>query len=453
VGVKVKHYKKTWYVFINHNGRRKAKKVGSKLAAEQVRHEIEAQLTLGNLGFLKEQGQRPPTFREYADAWLEDYADRQLKPSTANFYREYLRMYVLPAFGDSRLDQIRRDAVKRWLAELAARGLARNTVRLAVSTLRVILNAAIEDSLLAINPAQKLGRLVKVEKLAGEAIALTPEEADRFLRTAKEHCSKHCSLFLTALRAGLRGGELVALRWGDFHFGEDARDPNRYLLVQRNYDRHSGRFLTPKSKKPRRVDLSRELRQVLLELGAQRQAEAVARGQQSIADDLVFPSETGTVLAIDNVIRRHLHPLLQRAGVRRIRFHDLRHTFGSLLIRAGAPLTYVRDQMGHSSIQITVDTYGHMIPGADIMFMDRLDQQADLAVRIRNPGATWGQTASGGTTQVIERIGVSDGIRTRDVQIHSLALYQAELRSPPKNRGPNSVLYFITPFHDAVNGG
>ncbi|MGO9269359.1 MAG: hypothetical protein ACLQOO_03710 [Terriglobia bacterium] len=84
---------------------------------------------------------------------------------------------------------------------------------------------------------------------------MTPEEADIFLRTAKGHCPKHYPLFLTALRAGLRGGELVALHRGDLHFGEDAHDPNRYILVQRNYDRHSGRFLTPKSKKSRRVDL------------------------------------------------------------------------------------------------------------------------------------------------------------------------------------------------------
>jgi integrase len=64
---------------------------------------------------------------------------------------------------------------------------------------------------------------------------------------------------------------------------------------------------------------------------------------------------------------------LEHAGLRRFRFHDLRHTFGSLLIQDGASLAYVKDQMGHSSIQITVDTYGHLIPGADIAWVDRLD--------------------------------------------------------------------------------
>jgi len=71
-----------------------------------------------------------------------------------------------------------------------------------------------------------------------------------------------------------------------------------------------------------------------------------------------------------------MQPALEKAGLHRFRFHDLRHTFGSLLIQDGASLTYVKEQMGHSSIQITVDTYGHLIPGADISCVDRLDIKA-----------------------------------------------------------------------------
>jgi Phage integrase family len=70
-----------------------------------------------------------------------------------------------------------------------------------------------------------------------------------------------------------------------------------------------------------------------------------------------------------------MEPALEKAGLRRFRFHDLRHTFGSLLIQDGASLTYVKEQMGHSSIQITVDTYGHLVPGADIAWVDRLDRE------------------------------------------------------------------------------
>jgi len=79
------------------------------------------------------------------------------------------------------------------------------------------------------------------------------------------------------------------------------------------------------------------------------------------------------VLDPDNLVKRYFLPAIEHAGLRRIRFHDLRHTFGSLLIQGGASVTYVKEQMGHSSIQVTVDTYGHLIPGANVNVVDRLD--------------------------------------------------------------------------------
>jgi len=99
--------------------------------------------------------------------------------------------------------------------------------------------------------------------------------------------------------------------------------------------------------------MSRELRRVLFELRDQRLLQTFSRGEESIEGELVFPSEVGAVLDINNLVPRHFLPLLERAGLRRIRFHDLRHSFGSLLINAGAPLTCVRDQKGHSSIKIS----------------------------------------------------------------------------------------------------
>jgi len=149
-----------------------------------------------------------------------------------------------------------------------------------------------------------------------------------------------------------------------------------------------------------------------------------------IVDDLVFPSQVGTVLNMSNMVVRYFLPALERAGLRRVRFHDLRHTFGSLLIQEGAPLTYVRDQMGHSSIKITVDTYGHLIPSADIAYMDRLDRRPTRLQQSATQTQPRDIDLVVDSSQVTEGIGVSDGIRTRDVQIHNLALYQAELRSP-----------------------
>jgi integrase len=234
-----------------------------------------------------------------------------------------------------------------------------------------ILNAALEDGLIAANPASRVGKFIKSENPAHQASAMTRDEAEKFLAAVDEVCPEWRPFFLMALRTGMRKGELIAVKWGDIQLGDSAEDPNRYILVQRNWSH--GHFTTPKSKKPRRVDLSKELRAVLIGLRDIRLLAAVMNGKTSIADELVFPSRMGTVLMPDNIAPRYMEPTLEKAGLPHFRFHDLRHSFGSLLIQDGASLAYVKEQMGHSSIQITVDTYRHLIPGADIAWVDRLD--------------------------------------------------------------------------------
>jgi len=393
MGVKLRKRNSAWWVFIDYHGKRKAKKVGSREAAEAVKRKLEARLAEGDLGCLEER--TVPVFRDYSERWLKEYAELECKASTVGFYRQCLKLHVEPKFGELRLDAITRDQVKAWIASLCEEGYARNTVRLAVTTLRTILNAAREDGLIATNPADKLGRFVKTEKPPQEATALTREETQALLDKAKEACSvRDYALVLCALRAGLRRGELVALRWGDCQFGAGEDDPNRFILVQRNFDHRWARdFTSTKSKKPRRVDMSKELRKVLLGLRDERFLEAFAQGKASLTDELVFPSEAGTPLEINNFVARTFEPLLEQAGLRHIRFHDLRHTYGSLLIQAGASLPYVQRQMGHASVQITADTYIHLLPGGDIAFTDKLDSLS-TARKDRNVGE--GEAASRG---------------------------------------------------------
>jgi integrase len=396
MGVSIRKKSDAWYVFVNHQGHRKAKRIGaSRATAEKVKRVLEAKLALGDLGFLSD-GSDETTFQQYADDWLTKHAEVNCKPSTVASYRQLLRLYIYPQFDKTPLKQITRESVRNLLAELTSKArtrhkkqdmegsspmpsepatelmpLARNTVRLALCTLRVILNHAVDDGVIDRNPAARLGKFTKTGKLKAQAQALTRTEVEQLIAAAQEICFEYYPLFLVAVRAGLRRGELVALQWGDFQFGENEDDSNRFVLVQRNFVR--GKFTSPKSKKSRRVDLSRQLRRVLLELHDERLAKAASEGRSSIGDDLVFPSGAGTVLDPDNMVHHYFLPLLQKAHLRKIRFHDLRHTFGSLLIQDGASLAYVKEQMGHSSIQVTVDVYGHLVPGANIAWVDRLD--------------------------------------------------------------------------------
>ena len=412
MSVKVRKRNGAWWVFVNYHSRRKAKKVGTREAAEKVKRQIEARLALGDLGVLEEH--KGPTFAEYAERWLRQHAEIQCKPSTVARYREILRLYLLPAFGAFRLSQITRAMVKELLSEKASGGrLSRGSLRLMLCTLGGIFSHAIDDELVANNPATKLGKFTNTGKPNRQATALTRREANRLLQATKEYCPQYYALFLTALRSGLRRGELVALRWGDIQFGDCEDDSNRHILVQHNYVQ--GGFTSPKGKRNRRVDLSKQLRRELLASRDTRLFAAFQAGQTSIAEDLVFPSQAGTVLDPANLVRRYFLPCVEKAGLRRIRFHDLRHTFGSLLIQDGAPLPYVKEQMGHSSIQITVDVYGHLIPGADIGWMDRQDSETSPQL-----SATQAQPSSeheaGYVLQVTESNGGTEGDHTTDVR-------------------------------------
>ncbi|MCL2659447.1 MAG: site-specific integrase [Acidobacteriaceae bacterium] len=376
MGVKIRKKNKQWYVFINHNGQRKAKCVGtSRSAATKVKLALEEKLVLGDLGVLVGGSSQMPNFDDYATRWKQEYAVNSCKPSTNDSFESVMKNHLRPRFGKCRLDQIKRASIKSFIADAIAKGMARSSIRNAISILRSILNYAIDDELLESNPATNLGKFTRAARAPKvKGIALTQEEVNKLLEAAGEVCPEYVPLFLTAVRAGLRRGELVSLQFQDLEFGKSNKDRNRYLLVQHNYVRRQ--HTTTKSKKSRRVDMSRGLRRVLLGLRDARLAALGLSDPLAIGDQLVFPSPEGTILDPDNLYHRYFLAAHEKSGLRKFRLHDLRHTFGSRLIQKGSPLTYVKEQMGHSSIQVTVDIYGHLVPGADIAYVDRLDEES-----------------------------------------------------------------------------
>ncbi len=426
MGVKVRKKGAKWYVVVDYHGRRKAKCVGSREAAEQVRRQVEAKLALGDLSILDTTDDKKPTFDVYADGWLKDYVRIECKTSTAKGYEGVLEQYLRPRFGKKALNEIRRDDIKALINHLISKDLSRNTIRNALCVIRSLFNYAIEEGFVEFNPAARLGRFTRSAKTPEtKGIALTTMEIQQFLKAAQEIFPDYHPLLMMAVRAGLRRGELVALQWGNVQLGGDDNDSARFILVQHNYVHRE--HTTTKSKKSRRVDLSRELRRVLVELRDKRLLEAYLKGKNDISDELVFRSPEGTILDPDNLYHRVFLPVLAKAGIRRIRLHDLRHTFGSLLLQNGASIVYVKEQMGHSSIQVTVDIYGHLIPGASVCFVDRLDGvqaevvQADEAETTPQQSATPAQPDEmeipPDILQVLESNGGGGRTRTYDLRI------------------------------------
>lgn len=373
MGITIKKMQGKWFVFVNHNGKRKAKCIGeSRAAAIQVKRALEAKVALGDIGAFYEADSIMPLFGDYTDIWLRDHAKLVCKTSTIDGYESVLRQHLRPRFATRRLNDIKRNDIKSLISDLVAKELARSTVRNALSILRSVFNYAIDDGLFESNPAANFGRFTRAANTSGvKGIALTPEEVETFLTATKVVCVMYYPIFLLAVRAGLRRGELVAIQWGDIEFGKDDDDRNRFIVVQHNFVRRQ--HTSPKSKKPRRVDMSRELRRVLIRMRDIRMRAASLEGKTDISTELLFSAPAGGILDPDNLYHRYFVPALKKSAIRKFRLHDLRHTFGSVLIQGGASLAYVRDQMGHSSIQITVDVYGHLVAGADISWVDRLD--------------------------------------------------------------------------------
>jgi integrase len=415
VSVKLRKDGKAWWVFICFHGRRKAKKVGSRAAAERVKREIEARLALGDFGVLEQKAKI--TFADYGKKWLELHAKAHCKTSTFERYEQVFRIYLAPRFGSCPVDRIERDDLKRFFSELATskrHGLG--TLRNIVATLRAILSEAVEEGLAEGNPASRLGKYTFGNARKRNIDFLTRNEAADFLAAARAHSPIRFPMFLTALRTGLRLGELIALHWEDIQFGANVDDPNRFILVRRNYCR--GEFATPKNHKSRRVDMSREVRRVLLELRDGMAMKAFERGEEFVPR-LVFPSSTGAPLDGINVYHRDFLPCVGAAGLRRITFHALRHSYASHLIQAGASLAYVKEQMGHSSIQVTVDTYGHLVPGADIAWADKLDAAATTPQVSATQTQPEENEPNDESPQLLENIGGPARIRTLDQRIMS----------------------------------
>jgi len=367
---------KPWWVFIAHNGKRKSVRVGDKAAAETLASKLRERLKAGELQITPQK--KIPTFGEYAQAWLSGYGESNLKYSTWKSYGGILKNY-LHSFNDKPLDQITRGEIrdliyeklksgkiikKNGKTEESSIGLAPNTVRNMKALISGIMTHALDDGLINANPVSRLGRLIKTKDRKEDINPLTREECQIFLETIQKNYPRHYSFFLCALRTGMRLGELLALEWGDIDFN------GGFIEVRRSFTK--GRITTPKNGKSRRVDMSKQLSETLKALHIERTKEALAKGWGQVPE-IVFVNEEGRRINSFNLRERVFFKCLAKANLRRIRIHDLRHTFASLLIQNNESLAYVKEQLGHHSIQITVDTYGHLVPGANRQAVDRLD--------------------------------------------------------------------------------
>ncbi|PPF29923.1 site-specific integrase [Rathayibacter tritici] len=297
------------------------------------------------------------TVESYAAHWLANTAHGSLKPSTVANYTWMMRKHVVPAVGRHRLDNLTPAHVRELHTKVAASGVSSRTVQLAHAVLRTMLSEAMREQLVARNVAT-LVRTPRVERT--DVSPWTPQEAALFLETNRS--DPHHSLYLAALALGMRKGELLGLRWSDVDL--DARELRVRQTVQRLGAGQGMVIGTPKTNRSRRTI---PLPQLAVDaLTARRRAQLVDQqlmGERWTELGLVFTTSIGTIIEPTN-LRRSFDAAIAKAGVRRIRFHDLRHTCASLLLAEGVPMRVVMEILGHSAMAITSDIYAHVMPSA-----------------------------------------------------------------------------------------
>ncbi len=292
------------------------------------------------------------TFADAATEFLR-YAehDRALKPSTLRGYRSILNAYLLPTFGEKALEQITSADIEVWRRQLSSarfgddperrdsRPLANNSKNRIVILLHGVFARACKVYGLPVNPVASVEH--HPVRTSGDIDIFSPEEVWALVRAAASE--RDGAIFLTAAFTGLRRGELIALRWRDVDF------TGSVLRVRASYA--GGALTAPKSGKVRSVPLAPEVAHALAQL---------SRRERFIGeDDLVFPGELGDFLD-GSALRRRYTAALKRAGLRLLRFHDLRHTFGTRMI-AKADIRRVQEWMGHADVQTTM-RYLHYAP-------------------------------------------------------------------------------------------
>ncbi len=296
----------------------------------------------------KAERKEVPTFERFVeDRWWPTYPAAAGNRSTTKTEKEiHLRLHLMPVVGRVRLDLVRGEVVSQLLATLRAKGLGEKSVKNVQATLRRILASAVEWGCLeAVPPLPRL----KVTQPAWDFFS--PEEASKLLAAARTEDERVILLF--ALHTGARAGEQIAIEWGDVDWA------NRLLVLRRSSTR--GEVGPTKSGRERRVPLTETLERAL-------------RQNRHLRGPLVFCNPDGSPFRIGQLHER-LWGACRRAGLREIRWHDLRHSFASQLASAGVPLPHVQEWMGHSTINMTM-RYAHLAPGGGAKLIRALDQPA-----------------------------------------------------------------------------
>lgn len=344
----------TWYYVLELgkiNGKRKQKKKRGFKTKKEAQHAlIQAEHELLSTGKLTEPSKM--LYKEYLINWLDDKRT-QIRESTFYTYNWLIDKYIIPYIGDIELSSIRAIDIQRFLNTLINDSLiSRENVQKAHSLINDSLKKAMKWELIKQNPAALVDR---PKAFKTELKVWDTHEIKAFLDYSKGN--RYYIAFLLAITTGMRQGEILGLRWKDINFENHTLSVNQTL-------NHKGDKITPGAKSKagiRNISLPFE---TITALNTHKQliiSEKIQAGLLYTNLDLVVCTNVGTPCIPRNLVRS-FYGLIEKAKLPRIRFHDLRHTHATMLLKQGINPKIVAERLGHSNVRVTLDTYSHVLP-------------------------------------------------------------------------------------------
>ena len=301
---------------------------------------------------------------EWMDEWLDNYLIN-VEETTRIGYRTKIKCYIKPAIGDIFLRALRTEHVQRMINDMYNRGLSPKNIRDAFNNVNAAMKKAVKLHIIPHNPCEA----VELPKLKKYHAKVYQTEIMQELLTIVSGTDMFLPVFLLVM-VGLRRGELLALRWEDIDFDKNI------LKVRRNMVRGETGFIikTPKTESGiRDIHLGNDVMDILREAKAQYDEYAVDYGPGFQNLDFVIHKKDGSPFMPDSMTQKWSR-FLATNGLPKIRLHDLRHSNATALIQAGVNPRVVQQRLGHSDVNITLNTYTHVLPAMDAEAAEKLDE-------------------------------------------------------------------------------
>lgn len=305
------------------------------------------------------------TLAKYLDEWIISRKD-SIKPKTLLQYKSIIELHINPILGTKNINELKPADIQALYNSKIASGTGVRTVRLIHSVLHCALNHALKLGIIYRNPSDAI---YKPKAIKNEMKILDENQVRSLLLAAKGKRLE--ALYKLAVTTGLREGEILGLKWSDLNW--DTHQLNIQRQVQR-VQKTGLVFSDPKTAAGRRMILLGPGTVSSLKDHYKRQLfEREFMGKQWQDNDLIFPSSHGSPLDPSNLLRQ-FKELLREANIPDIRFHDLRHTAASLMLKQGISIKVVQERLGHSDAAMTLNVYSHTIPGMQKEAAEKMDE-------------------------------------------------------------------------------